>query len=174
MLCIVSIIVYVTYFLVRHKVVPPSLSQTAEYPGCYYFFQTVICVIFGFLQFYYPTIYPFSEYGYSVLLLSAGCAGLSLSGYFSYTPWDESKRDLPIHKYGSLAGGAVLMTFYAIFMGMWLPVLASVASCVILGLIVKGHRYKSEVGNSVTFWVEMCIVAAISIDLVYRFICMVR
>lgn len=40
--------------------------------------------------------------------------------------------------------------------------------------IIKGHRYKSEVGNSVTFWVEMCIVAAISIDLVYRFICMVR
>lgn len=172
LLCVAAIYAYAVTFLVRYRVVPPSLSLTAEYPHCYYWFQATICAIFGFLQFYYPVIYPFSEYGYAELLLNAGCAGLQLSGYFSYTPGEETKRDQAIHQYGSLSGGVLVMLFYAFVAGWWMYILPFMAACVGLGFAVKGRGWNRPVDNSVTFWVEMGIVLVMSVDLVYRFVLM--
>lgn len=169
LLCIAAICAYMAYFFKHYRVIPPSLSQTAEYPGCYYFFQVVICFIFGYLQYYYPIIYPYSEYGWRGILLNAGCAGLALAGYYSYKPGDDKKRDLTIHKVGSMVGGVLIMLFYAIVIGWWIPILALVIGAIALGVKFKGHRYGvEEPDNSITFWVEMCIVIVISFDLIRR------
>lgn len=169
-LCLLAIVGYLGYFLFTYKRIPASISQTAEFPHCYYGFQTVICFIFGYLQFYFPTIYPFAEYGYWSMLLNAGCAGLSLAGYFSYSPWEETSRDMTIHQYGSLTGGALLMAFYAIVMKWWLFIAITLVVCLILGKSIPGNGWQRQKDNSVTFWVEIGLIVLVGTDLVRRFI----
>ena len=174
MLCILFVLVYLAYFFITYRCIPPSLSQTAEFPHCYYGFQTMICFIFGYLQFYYPVIYPFADYGYSEMLLNAGCAFLALAGYFSYSPWDETARDMFIHQKGSLAGGICLMLFYAIFREWWLFILIVMAVCVALGYCIKGYGYERPKDNSITFWAEMGMMVIVSRDIIERFIEIVK
>ena len=170
LLIIIGFLSYVTYFFVTYKQVPPSLSQTAEFPHCYYGFQTVICTTFGFLQFYYPCLYPFSDYGFSAILLNAGCSGLALAGYFSYSPWEETKRNMTIHKFGSLSGGVLIGVFYAVVLGQWLLTLSALTAALLLGYFIPGHGYEREKDNSITFWVEIGLTVIIVKDLISKFL----
>lgn len=172
-LCLVAIVTYLAYFLITYKRIPASISQTAEFPHCYYGFQTVICFIFGYLQYYFPAVYPYADYGFSSMLLNAGCAGLALAGYFSYSPWEETKRDMTIHQYGSLAGGSLLMLFYAIFREWWLFILIVLAVCVTLGYFIQGNGWNRQKDNSITFWVEIGLIVIVGTDLVQRFIALI-
>lgn len=169
MCAIVALIVYVMVFFIRYRTIPQSLSVTAEYPDQLYFWQCTICAIFGWLAFYFPTTYTFAEYGYYPLLLNAGVSGLALSGYFSYSNAEETRRLLTIHKVGSFSGAVLVCLFY-IFCGTWWAVLAPMAVAVVLGLLIKGHRYHQGTDNSLVFWLEIAIIGIVSGDLINKFI----
>lgn len=169
MCAILALIVYVVVFFTRYKTIPQSLSVTAEYPNQLYFWQCTICTIFGWLAFYFPTVYPYNEYGYWSLLLNAGVSGLALSGYYSYSSAEESKRLLTIHKVGSFSGAVLVSLFYLLF-GSWILVASTMLVAVALGLLIKGHRYNMPSENSLVFWLEIAIITIVSTDLVDKFI----
>lgn len=170
LLCLGAILTYLAYFFITYRTIPASISQTAEFPHCYYGFQFVICFIFGYLQFYFPTLYPFSEYSYWSMLLNAGCSGLALAGYFSYSPWEETSRDMTIHKIGSLTGGVLLMIFYAFVLKWWIFILSVLAICLVLGYFIPGNGWNRQKDNSITFWVEIGLIVIVGYDLVRNFI----
>lgn len=169
-LCLVAILVYLAYFFITYKRIPASISQTAEFPHCYYGFQFVICFIFGFLQYYFPTIYSFADYGYISILLNGGCAGLALAGYFSYSPWEETERDMTIHKIGSLCGGILLITFYLLVLKWWLFIGIVLTICLVLGYFIQGNGWNRKKDNSITFWVEIGLMIIVGRDLVKHFL----
>lgn len=169
LIAVLAMIVYIIVFFARYRTIPQSLSVTAEYPHQLYYWQCTICTIFGWLAFYFPTIYTFNDYGYFTLLLNAGVSGLALSGYFSYSSAEETKRLLTIHKVGSFSGAVLISIFYIIF-SSWILVLVSMLIAVILGLLIKGYRYRMPSDNSLVFWLELAIITIVSSDLVTRFI----
>lgn len=166
---VIALLLYILIFFVRYRVVPQSLSVTAEYPHQLYYWQCTICTIFGWLAFYFPTVYTFSEYGYWPLLLNAGVSGLALSGYYSYSSAEESKRLLTIHKVGSFSGAVLVSLFYIIF-GSWVLVLSTMSVAVLLGLLIKGYRYRMPSDNSLVFWLEIAIISIVSTDLIKKFL----
>lgn len=168
---VLALIVYIIIFEARYKTIPQSLSVTAEYPSQYYYWQCTICTIFGWLAFYFPVVYTYAEYSYWPLLLNAGCSGLALAGYYSYSSAEETKRLLFIHKVGSFSGAICVCLFYMIF-GNWIFTLSTLAICLLLGMFIKGHRYKQKEDNSIVFFMEIAIVIIVSSDIITRFISM--
>lgn len=164
-IAILAIVIYVLCFLFRYRVVPQSLSVTAEWSGRYYWWQITICSVMGWLGFYYPAMYPISDYGLWPLLASAGVSGLGLAGYYSYSPAEETKRDITIHKVGSFSGAVLLCLFHVLCIGDYLA-LAILAIGAILGLIIKGKRLLFENSNSIVFWEEIGIILICSYNII--------
>lgn len=169
MCAILALVVYITVYFCRYRLIPQSLSVTAEFPHQHYYWQCTICTIFGWLAYYFPTVYTFGEYGYWTLLLSGGVSGLALSGYYAYSNGEETSRLLFIHKVGSFSGAVLVSIFYVLF-GSWILVCSVMGIGVVLGLIIPGHRYRQPMSNSLVFWLEIGIVIIVSTDLVQKFI----
>lgn len=172
---LLAVLIYVVCFICRYRIVPQSLSVTAEYNGRYIWWQIMICTVMGWLGYWIPTVYDFSTYGYWPILASVGAAGLALAGYYSYSPDEESKHDMMIHKIGSFSGAALVCLFYVACLHWW-AVLFILAICALLGLIVPGCRYDAHytrgysISNSIVFWEEIGIIGIIGFDIVNRFI----
>lgn len=160
LIAFLAMIIYVICFFCRYKIIPQSLSVTAEWTGRYRWWQVTICTVMGWLSYYFPTIYPISEYGLYTILASAGIAGLSLAGYYSYFPGEEKQRDLIIHKVGSFSGAVCLCLFYLLGLHNWY-ILIVLGICAILGLIIKGNRYGYPKDNSIIFWEELGIIGIV-------------
>lgn len=169
LLSLVAFLVYIICFLCRYRVIPQSLSVTAEWSGRYRWWQVTICSVMGWLSYYFPTIYTFQEFSFWPILSSAGLGGLSLAGYYSYFPGEESKRELVIHKVGSFTGAILICLFYLLGLGkLWiLPVLGV---CLVLGLVIKGSRLGYSQSNSIIFWEEIGIIGIMGSDIVFKFI----
>lgn len=169
LLALMAMIIYVVCFLFRYRIIPQSLSITAEYNGRYRWWQITICTVMGWLSYWFPTIYAFNDFGPITLLASAGVAGLALAGYYSYCPDEESKRLLIIHKCGSFIGAIFLCLFFLIALQNWY-VLTVLGVCAILGLLIKGHRYGFPVDNSIIFWEELGIIGIVGYYIISNFI----
>lgn len=224
LIAVFAIVVYIICFLCRYRVIPQSLSVTAEWSGRYYWWQTTICTVMGFLGYWLATVYPMNnvlvsimtnvrsfisgnpfvitEHGYGLLpmLGCAGVCGLALAGYYSYSPAEETKRLLTIHKVGSFTGAVLLVLFYIIKSLMWSDefvdwkfCLIVLAISLILGLVIKGKRlvgqyevndlletkimldansnYKRYAeDHSIVFWMELGIIVIVSTDIINKFI----
>lgn len=172
---LVAILIYVVCFICRYKIIPQSLSITAEYNGRYTWWQIMICTIMGWLGYWIPTVYPFSECSFYPILAAAGMSGLALAGYYSYSPDEETKKDLTIHKVGSFSGAVLVCLFYVIYMHWW-AVFGVLALGLLLGFIVPGYRYDAHyysrhtISNSIVFWEEIGIIGIVGFDIVTRFI----
>lgn len=169
LLALLAMLIYVICFICRYRIIPQSLSVTAEYNGRYRWWKWTICLVMGWLSYYFPTAYPYSEYGLYPLLASLGVAGLSLAGYYSYSPDEEDKRLLIIHKIGSFAGAIFLCLFFTLGLEeMWVFI---VLICgVILGLVIKGHRYNYTASHSIIFWEELAIIGIVGYNIITNFI----
>lgn len=169
LIALLAMLVYVICFLCRYRIIPQSLSVTAEYNGRYRWWQVTICSVMGWLSYYFPTIYPYSEYGLTTILASAGIGGLALAGYYSYSPDEEDRRLLIIHKVGSFLGATFLCLFFVMGLNNW-HVLVVLGICAILGVIIKGHRYGYPTSNSVIFWEELGIIGIVGYHIMLNFI----
>ena len=166
---LVAIVVYVVCFLCRYRVIPQSLSVTAEWSGRYRWWQVTICSVMGWLSYYFPTVYTFEDYGYYALLSSAGVAGLSLAGYYSYYPGEEEKRELIIHKVGSFSGAVCLSLFYVLGLGEW-SILVVLGIGLLLGLLIKGRRIGFPRSHSIIFWEEIMIIGFVGYSIIENFV----
>lgn len=169
LVALLAILVYIICFFCRYRIIPQSLSVTAEWTGRYRWWQVTICSVMGWLSYYFPAIYPIVDYSLWPILASAGLAGLSLAGYYSYEPGEESKRLLTIHKVGSFSGAVCLCLFYLLGLHNWY-ILIVLGICAIFGLIIKGNRYGYPKDNSIIFWEELGIIGIVSYDIVIKFI----
>lgn len=169
LIALVAVIIYVVCFFFRYRIIPQSLSVTAEWTGRYRWWQTTMCTVMGWLSYYFPTIYSIKENGLWPILASCGIAGLALAGYFSYSPGEETKRDLMIHKIGSFAGAVMLCCFYLFALGWW-QILIVLSGCLGLGLLIKGNRYGYPKDHSIIFWEELGIIGIIGYDIITKFI----
>lgn len=193
LVCVFAILIYTVCFLCRYRVIPQSLSVTAEFSGRYYWWQVTICTVMGFLTYYLATVYPLVDYvtlqttklkflpyipcvhkGYGLLTMVGclGTMGLGLAGYYSYSPDVETKRLLTIHKVGSFSGAVLLMLFYIIkdFTHSsqnlhWYVVLVVLAVCLLLGVFVKGCR-KNITDSEISYDKDNSIVFWMEIGLV--------
>ena len=169
-----AVLVYVICFVCRYRIIPQSLSVTAEFNGRYKWWQIMICTVMGWLGYWIPTVYTFAECGYYTILASAGVAGLALAGYNSYSPDIETKHDLTVHKVGSFSGAVLVCLFYVLFLKWW-AVLGVLAACLVLGVLVPGYRFNDitkryDKSNSIVFWEEIGIVCVVGFDIVKHFI----
>lgn len=169
LLALLAMLIYVICFICRYKIIPQSLSVTAEYNGRYRWWKWTICLVMGWLSYYFPTVYPYSEYGLYTLLASLGVAGLSLAGYYSYSPDKEDKRLLIIHKVGSFAGAVFLCLFFVIGLEEKTAFIL-IMSGLLLGSSVKGFRYGYKACNSIIFWEELALIGIIGYHIVNNFI----
>lgn len=175
MAALVSMIVYVICFICRYRIIPQSLSVTAEYNGRYVWWQIMICSVMGWLGYWIPNVYTMQECGFWPLLASAGVAGLSLAGYYSYNPGEETKHDLMVHKIGSFTGAVLVCLFYIVYMKWWI-VIGVLLLCLALGLMLPGRRFDAlnsrgyKTSNSIVFWEEIGIVCIVGFDIVKHFI----
>ena len=169
LLALLAMLVYVICFLCRYRIIPQSLSVTAEYNGRYRWWKWTICLVMGWLSYYFPTIYPYSEYGLYPLLASLGVAGLSLAGYYSYSPDEEDKRLLIIHKIGSFVGAVSLCLFFVLGLGNgWTFII--LGCCGSLGMGIKGYRYGYSPSYSIIFWEELGIIGIIGYHIIINFV----
>lgn len=169
LVALVAILVYIISFFIKYHIIPQSLSVTAEWTKYYRWWQVTICSVMGWLSYYFPTIYSFEDYGFWPILASAGVAGLSLAGYYSYFPGEEKSRDLFIHKIGSFSGAVCLCLFYVLGLGRW-EIIYPLAICLILGIFIRGSRYGCPKDNSIIFWEELGIIGIVGYDIVQNFI----
>lgn len=169
LIALAAMLIYVICFICRYRIIPQSLSVTAEYNGRYRWWQVTICTVMGWLSYYFPTVYPFALVGPFTMLASTGLAGLALAGYYSYSPGDETKRDLTIHKVGSFLGAIFLCMFYLLCFQNWY-VLTVLGACAVLGLLVKGYRYGYKESNSIIFWEELGIIGITGYYIILNFI----
>lgn len=168
LIALVAMLTYIICFLCRYRVIPQSLSVTAEWSGRYRWWQITICTVMGWLSYYFPTVYH--DLGLINLLASGGIAGLALAGYYSYHPGEESKRDLTIHKVGSFTGAILICLFYILALGRWQSTFIILGTCLILGTTIKGSRLFSPKDHSIIFWEELGIIGIIGYDIINNFI----
>lgn len=169
LIALFAMLVYIVCFFGKYRIIPQSLSVTAEWSGRYRWWQITICTVMGWLSYYFPTVYPFETYTAFPLLASAGVAGLALAGYYSYSPKEETKRDLTIHKAGSFTGAVFLCLFFILCFNNWY-VLTVLGICAVLGLLFKGYRYGYSIGNSIIFWEELGIIGIVGYYIIQNFI----
>lgn len=169
MLALIAMLVYVICFICRYRIIPQSLSVTAEYNGRYRWWKWTICLVMGWLSYYFPTVYPYSEYGLYPLLASLGVAGLSLAGYYSYSPDKEDRELLLIHKIGSFAGACFLTVFFSAGLHeSWIFIV--LAFCSMLGVYITGKRYGYPENISIIFWNELGIIGIVGYNIIINFI----
>lgn len=173
---LVALVAYIVCFLCKYRVIPQSLSITAEYSGRYTWWKLTMCISMGWMSYYYPTVYPYRsfylepDYGLLPMLAVAGVAGLSMAGYYSYFPGEEDKQTLMVHKIGSFLGAVCIVLFY-VFSGsnVW-QILAIFAFLLALGFLIKGKRKGYPDGNSVVFWLEIGVVYLVASDIIDHFL----
>lgn len=162
-----GMLVYVLCFLFKYRIIPQSLSITAEYSGRYSWWRITICSVMGWLAYWFPTVYSFEEYSYWTLLASTGVQGLALAGYFSYHPGEETKKELTIHKVGSFTGAVLVCLFYVLALNNYYALIV-LGVCAVLGLLIKGKRKGFADSNSIVFWEESGIILIIAADIFAR------
>lgn len=171
-----ALIVYIVCFLCKYRVVPQSLSITAEYSGRYLWWKLTMCISMAWMSYYYPTTYPYRgfllepDYGLLPMLAVVGVVGLSLAGYYSYFPGEEDKQTLMTHKIGSFSGAICMVLFYMFADGNVWQILSIFGCLLILGFLIKGKRKGYPDGNSVVFWLEIGIIYLIGTDVINHFI----
>lgn len=173
LIALAAILIYIICFICRYRIIPQSLSVTAEWNGRYTWWRIMICTIMGWFSYWYPVVYDFSTYGFYTLLASAGVAGLALSGYYSYSPYEETKQDLTIHKIGSFCGATLICLFYVLCQHSWW-VLIVLGVCLLLGFFIQGYRTSDgprySKSNSIVFWEEIGIIGIIGYDIIHNFV----
>lgn len=163
----IAMFVYIVCFLYEFRFIPQSLSITAEYSGRYSWWKITICTVMGWLSYWFPTVYSFSEYAFWPLLPSLGVLGLALAGYYSYHPGDETKMELIIHKTGSFLGSVCVCLFYILALERYFA-LVVLGIGLVLGLLIKGKRLDFPDSNSILFWEEIGIIFIIEYDVFTR------
>lgn len=165
----VAMVAYIVGFLLKFRFIPQSLSITAEYSGRYNWWKITICTVMGWLSYWFPTTYSFSEYAYWPIMPSIGVLGLALAGYYSYHPGEETKLELAVHKIGSFTGSALVCLFYILALENYYALLI-LGVGLILGLLFKGKRLDFPDSNSILFWEEIGIIFIIEYDVMSRII----